>query len=131
MYRYLSVALLVLTLFLRQDAAFGQSIGNDTATTDYAWWSDLSMTERHDVVLGMIESYRVGYADAMGEVGSELRSKKVQWRRKLFSHSVDFYVAAISDWYESRAGRMNFSPVSSVVACLADKPTADSYCTYR
>jgi len=106
-------------------------MGNDTAVTDYAWWKSVDASEGYDVVLGMIESYKYGYADAIDEIGSQLKSEKVRWRRKAFRHTVDYYVAAISDWYESRAGKINLTPVAFVISCLADKPVPNRSCTYR
>jgi hypothetical protein len=131
MHRHLSIALLVISFCLCQDAALGQSMGNDTAVTDYAWWNGLDVSERHDVVLGMIEGYKYGYGAAMDEIGSAVKSEKIRWRRKTFRHTVDYYVAAISDWYQLRAGKMNLVSVASVIACLADKPVPDAYCTYN
>lgn len=108
---------------------------------DALWWANLSTQEQRIAVEAAISSYESGFgagiSAAMVTMHNAGRLSNPDWTgfattavqtaykqgRIRYSHTYDFYVSGVTDFYSLHTDRLNV-PLGDVIACLADSPYA-------
>lgn len=108
-------------------------------TTDALWWANLPAQEQRVAVEAAISSYESGFgagiSAAMVTLHDAGRLSNSDWSafatsavqtaykkgRIRYSHTYDFYVSAVTDFYSLHTDRPDIR-LGDVVACLADSP---------
>lgn len=116
-----------------------------TITPDGSWWASLAGREQRIAVEAGISSYESGFgagiSAAMATMRDTGRLSKFDWGtfgtsavqtaykkgRIRYSHTYDFYVSAVTDFYSLHTNRLDVR-FGDVITCLADSPyyTCDS-----
>lgn len=105
------------------------SAGNNLGAT---WWGDLEKNERVSAVLMLEDGYLAGSMNATAIEADRLHVTRKTILEKVgkpsWSHTVDFYESAITDFYE-RHENASAAPVAVVFGCLRDH-APDGACEY-
>jgi hypothetical protein len=96
---------------------------SEIVLSDGPWWSQLSLSQKRTAVLAAQVAYTEGYVDGYSLVavpGSAAWKFAVR-HSPSFSHSIGYYIAAITDFYDKypQGARVD---IGAVMTCLSDNP---------
>jgi hypothetical protein len=91
---------------------------------DGYWWTTLTNAQQLYVVMGAIDAYHNGIVNGSYStaqlLGRNSAPESVR-ARSLFTHTLGFYVAAITDFYDVHPNA-KAATIGEVLSCLADRP---------
>jgi hypothetical protein len=86
---------------------------------DSVWWSAITDEEQTYATIGAQSGYGDGYIMALNDTNNY---KGDLHHRNFAHHTVGFYKAAITDFYQTHPRAKN-QTIGAILSCLADKPS--------
>ena len=114
-----AITLLAVVLFIPASQAMASN------ATDADFWKALTPGQQSAAVMAAINAYQVGIADGIRYSGESFSQRDVGVEKVVvrghvrFTHTFGYYIAAITDFYDTHPNGRNAS-IGWVLSCLGD-----------